>query len=185
MRRPGTEGPGLLPAGLGVTAGRGWNVPSITRRWRSRSLWTRGSCACVSSWFGAASVRGANASSRAAVHGPCALLRWSRTPLTRTMSQRIPTTGAFSLDGMHARGRGCSTGLAGRRRRATPARATSERRVRSIGSQKHGTDKRLVITTACYTDDPWTAASIQTLMLLYRVQSTSHLQDHEPFEHTH
>ena len=48
-------------------AGRGWNAPSITRRWRSRSLWMRGSCACVSSWFGAAFVRGANASSRAAV----------------------------------------------------------------------------------------------------------------------
>ena len=41
------------------------------------------------------------------------------------------------------------TGLEGRGRGATSTRATSERCVRSIGSQKHGIDKRLVITRAC------------------------------------
>ena len=77
-------------------------------------------------------------------------------------------TSGFSLEGMHARGRGCSTGLAGKRRGAISARASSERRVRSIGSQKHGNDKRLVITRsrACCIDDPWTAASIKSVIAL-------------------
>ena len=54
---------------------------------------------------------------------------------------------AFTLEGY-------STGMADRRRGSTSARATSERRVRSIGSQKHGTDKRLVVTGARCIDDP-------------------------------
>ena len=37
--------------------------------------------------------------------------------------------------------------------------------MRSIGSQKHGTDKRLVITTACCIDDPRTVGLNETVTL--------------------